>query len=170
MVTPDIHGCVRLDLVTGPPEKKYHPLGSGSSCCRIAWSHPLGSFELCCWRCDWSQSLQFSLLDHPPGACPLVVCSYVRRAEVVKLRDLEGLELAVFPSLWPWCLEKWFRLTDLADGSPPRTLSLSSAMTTQGNACVKQVGVVLQNSDRSPTLPRSLVKWTLPPLSLPWTL
>ena len=26
MVTPDIHWCVRLNLVTGPPEKKYHPL------------------------------------------------------------------------------------------------------------------------------------------------
>ena len=68
--------------------------------------------------------MQFSLLDHPPWCCPLVVCSYGRRAEVVKLRDLEGLELAVFPSLYPWCLEKWFRLTDLADGSPPRTLSV----------------------------------------------
>ena len=60
----------------------------------------------------------------PTRVLSLVVCSDGRRAEVVKLRDLEGLELAVFPSLWPWCLEKWFRLTDLADGSPPRTLSV----------------------------------------------
>ena len=137
MVTPDIHGCVRLDLVTGPPEKKYHPLGSGSSCCWIAWSHPLGS----CFNNAVGDTVRANPCSSPcwtthPGYCPLVVCSYVRRAEVVKLRDLEGLELASFPSLYPWCLEKWFRLTDLADGSPPRTLSLSSAMTTQGNACV----------------------------------
>ena len=80
--------------------------------------------------------MQFSLLDHPPGGCPLVVCSDGRRAEVVKLRDLEGLELAVFPSLYPWCLEKWFRLTDLADGSPPRTLSVVGDDKTRERVCV----------------------------------
>ena len=97
MVTPDIHGCVRLDLVTGPPEKKYHPLGSGSSCCWIAWSHPLGSF----FNNTVGDTVGANPCSSPcwtthPGYCPLVVCSYVRRAEVVKLRGLEGLELTSF--------------------------------------------------------------------------
>ena len=55
------------------------------------------------------KSLQFSLWDHTLVA----LLKVIRRAEVVQGRGVEGLELASFPSLWPWCLEKWFRLTDL---------------------------------------------------------
>ena len=89
MVTPDIHWCVRLDLVTGPPEKadddEIQSLGIGLRCCWIAWSVQ-------------SSSLQFSLFGHTLAA--LLVDSF-RRAEVVKLRGLDGLELASFPSLYP---------------------------------------------------------------------
>ena len=109
--------------------------------------------------------MQFSLLDHPPGGCPLVVCSDGRRAEVVKLRDLEGLELAVFPSLWPWCLEKWFRLTDLADGSPPRTLSVVGDDNPRERVCEWWEWYCKTVTGPQLALPHSLVKWTLPPLS-----
>ena len=140
MVTPDIHGCVRLDLVTGPPE---HVDDDEIQC--------LGKMLLD--SLERSQILAV-LPVGPHSCCPSEV---IRRAEVVQGRGLEGLELASFPSLYPWCLEKWFRLTDLVVDHHHGP-SLSSAMTTQGNACVKQVGVVLQNSDRSPTLPHSLAK------------
>ena len=45
---------------------------------------------------------------------------------------------------WSWlpfhpcthlCLEKWFRLTDLADGSPPRTLSVVGDDNLRGRVC-----------------------------------
>ena len=75
MVTPYIHWCIHLDLVTGSPENvddddiqclgkmlldsleptmKYNPLGSFLRCCWIAWSVV--------------KSLQFSLLDHTLAA------------------------------------------------------------------------------------------------------
>ena len=53
--------------------------------------------------------MQFSLLDHTLAA--LLTC--VRRAEVVQvLENLKGWSW-LFIAVWPWCLEKWFRLTDL---------------------------------------------------------
>ena len=130
MVTPDIHGCVRLDLVTGPPEKKYHPLGSGSSCCWIAWSHPLGSFfndavgdaigaNPCsspCWTTPW---------------LPLVVCSYFVEQKSSSCEELKG---------WSWlpfhrCTHEPREVVSSdrpRGGSPPQRIHLSSAMTKQG--------------------------------------
>ena len=150
MVTPDIHWSVHLDLVTGPPEKKYHPLGSGSSCCWIAWSHPLGSFfndavgdaigaNPCsspCWTTPW---------------LPLVVCSYFVEQKSSSCEELKG---------WSWlpfhrCTHEPREVVSSdrpRGGSPPqRNTSLSSAMTLRGRVCEIMVGVVLQNSDRFPT-------------------
>ena len=71
--------------------------------------HPLGTMLLE-MRLESKKSLQFSLWDHTLVA----LLKGIRRAEVVQSGGVEGLELASFPSLRPWCLEKWFRLTDLA--------------------------------------------------------
>ena len=92
MVTPDIHGCVRLDLVTGPPETTDDDeiqclgkmlLDSLESSLGIILTMLL---EM---RLE-PKSLQFSLLDHTLAA--LLTC--VRRAEVVQvLENLKG---------WSW--------------------------------------------------------------------
>ena len=108
MVTPDIHWSVHLDLVTGPPETTDDDeiqclgrmlLNSLEDHVDEAVGDAMGA----------KKSLQFSLWDHTLAA--LLKC--FRRAEVVQVRGVEGLELASFPSLYSWCLEKWFRLTDL---------------------------------------------------------
>ena len=86
----------------------------------------------------------------PVGPHPCCPSEVIRRAEVVQVQGVEGLELAFFPSLYPLCLEKWFRLTDLAVDHHHRGYSLSSAMTTQGGVCEPD-GSGMANSDRFPT-------------------
>ena len=81
MVTPDIHWCVRLDLVTGSPEK------TDDDEIQCLGKMLLDSLE--------PKSLQFSLLHHTLVA----LLKVIRRAEVVQVRGVEGLELASFPSL-----------------------------------------------------------------------
>ena len=49
----------------------------------------------------------------PVGPHPCCPSEVVRRAEVVQvLENLKGWSW-LFIAVWPWCLEKWFRLTDL---------------------------------------------------------
>ena len=89
MVTPDIHGCVRLDLVTGPPETTDDDeiqclgrmlLNSLEDHVDEAVGEAMGA----------KKSLQFSLWDHTLAA--LLTC--FRRAEVVQvLENLKG---------WSW--------------------------------------------------------------------
>ena len=133
MVTPDIHGCVRLDLVTGSPEK------ADDEDIQFLGKMLLDSLE--------PKSLQFSLLDHTL----VTLLKVIRRAEVVQVRGVEGLELAFHR-----CVAMVPREVVSSDrprgGSPPqRNTSLSSAMTLRGRVCEIMVGVVLQNSDRFPT-------------------
>ena len=62
-------------------------------------------------------SLQFSLFVH---TLAVILYAVVRRAEVVKLRGLDGLELASFPSLYPCprevvssdCHRRWITTTE----------------------------------------------------------
>ena len=133
MVTPDIHRCVRLDLVTGPPEN-------------------VDDDEIQCLGKMLLDSLERSqiLAVLPVGPHPCCPSEVIRRAEVVQGRGLEGLELASFPSLWPLRLEKWFRLTDLVVDHHHRGYSLSSAMTLQGCVCEPD-GRGRANSNRFPT-------------------
>lgn len=89
MVTPDIHWSVHLDLVTGPPETTDDDeiqclgrmlLNSLEDHVDEAVGEAIGA----------KKSLQFSLWDHTLAA--LLKC--FRRAEVVQVRGVEGLELA----------------------------------------------------------------------------
>ena len=91
MVTPDIHWSVHLDLVTGPPETTDDD-------------------EIQCL----GKMLLDSLEDHfddavgdaigailavlPVGPHPCCPSEVIRRAEVVQVRGVEGLELAFFAS------------------------------------------------------------------------
>ena len=83
MVTPDIHWCVRLDLVTGPPEKADD---DEIQC--------LGKILL-----DSLERRQI-LAVLPVGPHPWCPAEVIRRAEVVQGRGVERLELAAFPSLY----------------------------------------------------------------------
>ena len=142
MVTPYIHWCIHLDLVTGSPEN----VDDDDIQC-------LGKMLL-----DSLERRQI-LAVLPVGPHPWCPANVIRRAEVVQGRGLEGLELASFPSLYPLCLEKCFRLTDLAVDHHHRGYSLSSAMTIHGNACVNQMDVVGQTVTGSQlALPHSLIK------------
>ena len=76
MVTPDIHWSVHLDLVTGSPEK------ADDDEIQCLGKMLLDSLE--------PKSLQFSLLHHTLAA----LLKVIRRAEVVQVRGVEGLELA----------------------------------------------------------------------------
>ena len=107
MVTPDIHWCVRLDLVTGPPEN-------------------VDDDEIQCLGKMLLDSLERRqiLAVLPVGPHPCCPSEVNRRAEVVQGRGVEGLELAFFSSLWPLRLEKWFRLTDLVVDHHHRGYSL----------------------------------------------
>ena len=107
MVTPDIHGCVHLDLVTGPPETTDDDEIQGLGRMLLnSLEDPID--EAVGEAMGAKKSLQFSLWDHTLAA----LLKVIRRAEVVQVRGVEGLELAL-PLQLPWCLEKWFRLTDL---------------------------------------------------------
>ena len=75
LVTPDLHWCVRVDLVTGPPEiaddDEIQSLGIGLRCCWIAWSVQ-------------SSSLQFSLFGHTLAALLVDSCSPSRSRQAAR--------------------------------------------------------------------------------------
>ena len=94
MVTPDIHGCVRLDLVTGPPE---HVDDDEIQCLGKMLLDSLESSlgiiltMLLEMRLERSQILAvFPVGPHP--CCPSDVFSPSRSRPGT--RELEGLELA----------------------------------------------------------------------------
>ena len=99
MVTPDIHWCVRLDLVTGPPEKadddEIQCLGK---MLLDSLESSLGIILTMLLEMRLEPILAVLPVGPHPGCAPLLY-AVIRRAEVVKLRGVEGLELASFPSL-----------------------------------------------------------------------
>ena len=98
MVTPDIHWCVRLDLVTGPPEKadddEIQCLGK---MLLDSLESSLGIILTMLLEMRLERSQILAVL--PVGPHPCCPSEVFRRAEVVQVQGLEGLELASFPSL-----------------------------------------------------------------------
>ena len=69
MVTPDIHWCVRLDLVTGPPENVDDgEIQSLGKMLLDSLESSLGIILTMLLEMRLEPSLQFSLLDHTLAA------------------------------------------------------------------------------------------------------
>ena len=131
MVTPDIHGCVRLDLVTGPPEKadddEIQCLGK---MLLDSLESSLGTILTMLLEMRLERSQILAVL--PVGPHPCCPSEVIRRAEVVQvlenLKDWSWLSVAV--AMVPREVVSSDRPRG---GSPPQRIdSLSSAMTFHG--------------------------------------
>ena len=96
MVTPDIHWSVHLDLVTGSPETTDDDDIQGLG--RMLLNSLESSLGIILTRLlEKSHGRQEILAVLPVGPHPCCPSEVIRRAEVVQVRGVEGLELAFFP-------------------------------------------------------------------------